>query len=920
MKFIKSNLAKKLIIILVALMIFNIAIPKQVNAAWNFSGILMKPISSLILSFLVSIDVQLSAFMLIADIAVEGIGGIVEQITQLGEDKNLTGDETVQGIADLTIKKLFIGPDTIFTGGVALLDANIFEAQTTVDINTGESVANIATLAYNGGNFAGTIKRGIATTYVILRNICAMIMLAGLIFTGIRVLVTANTPTKMAQWRQLLQDWLIGMILLIFSHVLMYGIFWVSDIITDALAKNLAGFGGLNFTLVKTCLMSFDSATQIICLVMLGYLIYLTVVFAISYFKRLLWICVLIVIAPIVSIMYAFGNQTKQIYSKWIREYVTTVLVQPFHLIVYYTLVSVPLNMVSAGTLEYTGLGTFKMIYALGAISFIRPAEKYIRQLFGMNQGLAEKASFDSGKQTFDALADAVKKVAVIASMAFTGGATAPLAEAELAEETIKPMMELNPDNLLADMPGTELYGNISRDLFHEDYYSGDQFFDNDLQNPSNNNMNKMTEEELQTELDNLGLEQGSEERAEMEKDLRAAGHGEKIEDTSQNSDEDSNKESHNQSNINANNVIITAGNVSTQGNMQANNPVDNDIKIDTDEESDSEKDNDKKSKEENEKNTEIEKEGTPDKGEKDDFLTRRLKELNSARDFAIGESGIFESIKKLSPDSLLGKKAGQFTETDFGKKLAKFEELGGIKELHSGFNSVRDTFFADAAPGDWKKTNDRMGENIKANIEQVKFNIVNNEEYLNQIINREEYEKKLRDIYKDKQKYPDARIKEMAKDKAKEKLKSVTETYVPLGIKDPIMMLELDEDRKKYGLSAEESVKQRVKYEKFNMNIENVEKVNEYFKTNNSTIEETIPQARDYYYNGYTDVGRMSRAYELTNILNLTHDYGKKLDRVLSNKGSKINLNLDKRNDLDDKTKQRIKTLVDSYKKEDTK
>ena len=67
MKFIKSDLAKKLIIILIALMIFNIAIPKEVNAAWNFSGILMKPMSSLILSFLVSIDVQIGLFMLAND-------------------------------------------------------------------------------------------------------------------------------------------------------------------------------------------------------------------------------------------------------------------------------------------------------------------------------------------------------------------------------------------------------------------------------------------------------------------------------------------------------------------------------------------------------------------------------------------------------------------------------------------------------------------------------------------------------------------------------------------------------------------------------------------------------------------------------------------------------------------------------------
>lgn len=65
-KFVKSDLAKKLIIILIVLMIFNVVFPKQVKA-WNFSGILMKPLTSLVLSFLVSIDVHIGVFMMGVD-------------------------------------------------------------------------------------------------------------------------------------------------------------------------------------------------------------------------------------------------------------------------------------------------------------------------------------------------------------------------------------------------------------------------------------------------------------------------------------------------------------------------------------------------------------------------------------------------------------------------------------------------------------------------------------------------------------------------------------------------------------------------------------------------------------------------------------------------------------------------------------
>ena len=73
MKFFKSNFAKKLIIILVILMIANVAIPKEVKA-WDLGGILMKPITSIILANLVQIDVAMGVMLNGLSIAVEGIG------------------------------------------------------------------------------------------------------------------------------------------------------------------------------------------------------------------------------------------------------------------------------------------------------------------------------------------------------------------------------------------------------------------------------------------------------------------------------------------------------------------------------------------------------------------------------------------------------------------------------------------------------------------------------------------------------------------------------------------------------------------------------------------------------------------------------------------------------------------------------
>jgi hypothetical protein len=191
----------------------------------------------------------------------------------------------------------------------------------------------------------------------------------------------------------------------------MVGIFYISDLLVNALGDELNGFGGMNFTLIMQALLSWDSAEQIICLIMLIYLIFLTIVYIIAYFKRFMWISVLIVIAPVVSIMYVFGNHTKQIYSRWLTEYMTTVFIQPFHIVVYYILVSIPLNIAnSTGGFSLGGTSLLEIIYALVALAFIRPAEKYIRNLFGIDKGIAGLATYDSGKQTLDQIRKMVQR------------------------------------------------------------------------------------------------------------------------------------------------------------------------------------------------------------------------------------------------------------------------------------------------------------------------------------------------------------------------------------------------------------------------------------------------------------------------------------------------------------------------------
>jgi len=96
-----------------------------------------------------------------------------------------------------------------------------------------------------------------------------------------------------------------------------------------------------------------------------------------------------------------------------------TVLTQPFHMLVYYVLIMIPMGITKTDGLAFgSGSNIISLIYALVAISFIRPAEKQLRELFGMGGGISGAGSYDSGVAPFKAAAKAAMQVGAIAATA----------------------------------------------------------------------------------------------------------------------------------------------------------------------------------------------------------------------------------------------------------------------------------------------------------------------------------------------------------------------------------------------------------------------------------------------------------------------------------------------------------------------
>lgn len=239
---IKEKIKKIIILFVTFIILLSNSLFANVQAA-SLGGILFKPTATILALGLGSVDIQIG-LMLKGPLGVAQSGtNIVHTIITLIKEKAKSSDElddndTVDykdsdgNAAKLILNNIFIGPDSIFRGDIDLFNANIFN-----NIDWGVSWNNVST---KSNSYMGVkLRSTVAQFYVILRNICAIVMLIGLIYTGIKVLISGNLARGRSEWLIMLQDWLVGLVLLIMGHIIMILIFEISDTLVNALGATL---------------------------------------------------------------------------------------------------------------------------------------------------------------------------------------------------------------------------------------------------------------------------------------------------------------------------------------------------------------------------------------------------------------------------------------------------------------------------------------------------------------------------------------------------------------------------------------------------------------------------------------------------------------------------------------------------------
>lgn len=310
------------------------------------------------------------------------------------------------------IPNFLYSPENIFANNIAALDVNFLNP------NQFEAVSSTSDAAQASQSAAsGVLRQTISDWYISFRNIAIVGLLSVLVYLGIRILIS-STATDKAKYKESLQSWVVALCLVFFIHFIMSGLLMITDKFTDLISPsiddgitvqvdnikfrtNIIGLVRFN---AQSSSMYNTAAYTILYLVLVIY----TFIFTFMYFKRFLYMAFFTMIAPLVALTYPIdkaGDGKAQAFNLWFKEYSMNLILQPVHLILYVALVSSAIELVKQN-----------LIYAIVAIGFLIPAEKFIKKMFGM-----DKAETPSGFGSFAAGAATMSGIKQVASM-LSGG------------------------------------------------------------------------------------------------------------------------------------------------------------------------------------------------------------------------------------------------------------------------------------------------------------------------------------------------------------------------------------------------------------------------------------------------------------------------------------------------------------------
>ena len=287
------------------------------------------------------------------------------------------------------IEDLVLTPFDIFFNKYKLLDINFF------DINGVDST----TITY-------AFRTTVAQWYYAMRLIAITILMVILIYVGIRMALSTTADDK-AKFKKMLIDWCCSLALVFVLHYIAIFIIYCNDAIVAALKTSMTDLSAenqLSNVLIDIGLRGILGVgiTSIAAVLVFIFIVFQTIAFLIAYINRVLKVGFLLIISPLITLTYSIdkmGDGKAQALGAWLKEFIYTILIQPFHCIMYMAFVrpAITLLIGNGGTaLEKAG-GIFGIstllspeynqlvngILAILCLKFINDGEKIVRKIFG---------------------------------------------------------------------------------------------------------------------------------------------------------------------------------------------------------------------------------------------------------------------------------------------------------------------------------------------------------------------------------------------------------------------------------------------------------------------------------------------------------------------------------------------------------
>lgn len=449
----KNN--QKMFIVLLIIIVLNFSIPNY-SKAFSFgdiAGDLLKELVNMIASVGDVVMGALNHFML-------GTEKIITSSMLSQDDPNLDSDEswlkynestagTTREVSsddldgflwtDWKIPNFLYCPENIFANKIAMLDVDFIRPHKFTGVEVGASSDSDsekkAVSAASSDRYG--IRDTIGSWYKAFRNIAVVGLLTVLVYLGIRIVISSTAADK-AKYKENLQDWLVALCLVFIIHFIMSGIMMLTDKFTEMLDNtinkpiavkvtgsdvkfntNLVGY-------VRFMAQSPDFGNCTAYTIMYLALVLYTVMFTFTYFKRFLYMAFFTMIAPLVALTYPIDkvkDGKAQAFDMWFKEYTMNAIIQPIHLILYSVFIGSAID-----------LATSNPLYAIVAMAFLTSAEKFVKQMFGL-----DKAKTPAGLAAMAGGALAMKGIGnVVGKLSGKGGSGNKLATSGSGDDASK--------------------------------------------------------------------------------------------------------------------------------------------------------------------------------------------------------------------------------------------------------------------------------------------------------------------------------------------------------------------------------------------------------------------------------------------------------------------------------------------------